>query len=124
MLATKASLRETTQEVQPQVRVRAPQGVRARQPMSRLDRASVFGCIAVAVFALWMLGTVGGRIDTANYQIVQLQAQVRQMAADNASLTAQDDALRRPSRVLAIAMDQLGMYYSDPVTITVPTTSP
>jgi cell division protein FtsL len=52
-----------------------------------------------------------------NHSVASLQAKVTQVSAQNAALTTQVDELKRPSRILSIALNQLHMKYANPVNI-------
>ena len=60
---------------------------------------------------------VPGDFTRSTDQNVQLQTQIQTLSANNASLTAQVDALERPSRILGIAMNELHMQYQTPVQV-------
>lgn len=85
----------------------------------RLNKLSMVGCVVVGFIAMWMLASTGASIYNYSYQNVQLQSQIQQMAATNASLTAQLDTLERPGRILNIALNQLHMQYANPIQIPV-----
>lgn len=70
---------------------------------SRWDRVSMFGCIVVCAMAGWFLASTSARADGLNQQIYQLQSQIKQDAAVNASYSAKLDVLTQPGYILATA---------------------
>lgn len=115
MLATKQTVRVEETQIpsrQPNSRVKA----RPRE-MSLRDRIVISAAVAVAAGAVWFLASVGARIDRLNYSIDNLQNQVQQSTAENASLNAQVDQLSQPSRILSIALNKLHLQYKNPIQV-------
>ncbi|KPV45313.1 hypothetical protein [Alicyclobacillus ferrooxydans] len=89
----------------------------APAPVRKFNMASMWFCIGVAVAAFWFIASFGAKIDATNYQIDNLQTQIKAQTAENASLTASVARLKEPSRILSIALGA-GEKYANPVTIT------
>ncbi|MCL6626103.1 septum formation initiator family protein [Alicyclobacillus shizuokensis] len=109
-----APQREVHRE-QRQVAVSTPRPRRDR--FTRYDRISIFACIVISAGILWFIAMQSAQIDRINYRISSLQQQARQVEAENAALTKDVDELKRPARILSIALNQLHMKYADPVQI-------
>lgn len=88
----------------------------APAPVRKFNMASMWLCIGVVVAAFWFVASFGAKIDSANYQIDNLQSQIKAQTAENASLTAKVARLQEPSRILGIALGA-GEKYANPVTI-------
>ncbi|MCL6631697.1 MAG: septum formation initiator family protein [Alicyclobacillus herbarius] len=103
------------------VHERAPVSAPASQPrrerFSRFDRISIFGCIVASAGILWFIATQSAQIDRVNYHIASLEQQTQQVEAENAALTKDVDELKRPARILSIALHQLHMKYANPIQI-------
>ncbi|WP_067931587.1 septum formation initiator family protein [Alicyclobacillus kakegawensis] len=97
------------------VAVAAPKPRKDR--FTRYDRISIFACIVISTAILWFIAMQSAQIDRINYHISSLQQQTRQVEAENAALTKDVDELKRPARILSIALNQLHMKYADPVQI-------
>lgn len=86
------------------------------QAKSRFDNISLFGCIVVCAVAGWVLASMSARAAGLNAQIVQLQSQIQQVSAVNASYSASLDKLTQPAYILQMA-GKLGMKQGQPITI-------
>lgn len=115
MLATKQMVR--VEEGQVQSRQVNPRVKSRAKEMSLRDRLVIYAAVAVSTVALWYVASAGAKIDQLNYNIDNLQGQVQQAVADNASLTAQVDKLSQPSRILNIALGSLHMQYKNPIQV-------
>ncbi len=89
----------------------------ARQKTDSLNRISMVMCIVVAIGAVWFVCAQGAQIYNLSYGNVKLQSQMQELAANNASLTAQMDGLEKPSRILGVAMNKYHMQYANTVRI-------
>ncbi|MDP9728385.1 septum formation initiator family protein [Alicyclobacillus tolerans] len=81
------------------------------------NMANMALCAAVAVGAMWFLANRGAAAYSQTYSNVQLQTEISQMAAENASLNAEVDSLERPSRILSTALNKLHMVHANPIQI-------
>jgi|GEM_PF-6428489 len=90
---------------------------------SFFDKVSMFGCIAVTVAAFWFLAGNSAKVDAMNQSLAKMQSTISQVSAENAALQTKVDELRRPSRILSIALGQLHMKYATPVNINTPATA-
>lgn len=82
-----------------------------------VNRASLAVCCLVSFGVVWLVAGEGARIYTIDYTNTNLQTQIQQQSAVNATLGATVDQLEQPSRILNVAIDQLHMEYKNPVVI-------
>ncbi|WDL97451.1 hypothetical protein [Alicyclobacillus sp. ALC3] len=88
----------------------------ATRTKTRFDLVSLFGSIVLCAAAGWMLASMSARVATVNAQVVQLQSQIQQVSAVNASYSASLNQLTQPTRILALAAAN-GLKPGQPVTI-------
>ncbi|MCL6637742.1 MAG: cell division protein FtsL [Alicyclobacillus sp.] len=111
------NLRPRHEQLAPAEPSRKPVAQPRPQAFSWWDWISTCGCLLVSLLVLWHVASTSAQIATLNTQVDQLQQQIRQVSADNASLTAQVDTLSKPSRILQIAVNKLHMKYTAPLEI-------
>jgi cell division protein FtsL len=116
-----SSPRRESQVERPQVPAKAP---RAKERFSVYDRVSIFGCILVSAAVFWFIAVQSAQIDRVNYHIASLQQQSQRLEAENAALTKNVDELKRPERILSIALHQLHMKYANPIQIPAESSKP
>lgn len=110
MLATQFdSMTQPQRQSQPgQQESRQAEIGRQKAKHSRWDRVSMFACIVVCTTAGWFLASTSAQADGLNQQIYQLQSQIKQAAAVNASYSAKLGALTQPAHILTMAA-KMGM---------------
>lgn len=84
---------------------------------SLFDKVSAVVCLCLCVGTAWFIADRGAAISRLNYQVDQMETQIRQVQAENQTLANQVDQLMRPSRILGIALGKLHMQYAQPVQI-------
>jgi len=84
---------------------------------NKWDKATTFTCIVLCGAVAWMVGINSAGIDKANYQVDNMQQQLKHVSADDASLRAQVDKLEQPAIILNIALHKLGMQPANPINI-------
>ncbi|WP_067620731.1 septum formation initiator family protein [Alicyclobacillus acidiphilus] len=104
---------------------KAPQ-IRERQhgrPETKQSKVGVWAngislavCCLLAFAAVWMVASKGAEVYALNQKNVQLQTEIQQQQAINATLSTQVDELKQPSRILEEA-NKLGMQYKTPIEI-------
>lgn len=78
---------------------------------------SLFTCCVASFVSVWLVATKGADLYKLSYANTNLQSQIKQQSAENATLNADVDQLKQPSRILKVAMNELHMQYKKPLLI-------
>lgn len=81
------------------------------------NRLSLSACCIVSFGAVWMVATKGADVYRLNDTNMQLQTQISQQSALNATLSTKVAQLEQPSRILDVAINQYHMQYKTPLII-------
>lgn len=82
-----------------------------------LNRMSLSACCILSFVAVWMVATKGADVYRLNGANMQMQNQISQQSALNATLSTKVAQLEQPSRILNVAINHLHMQYKTPLVI-------